>query len=138
MKGETAMSSPYQSPPPGPGAGAATDRSLAEAVEARRKLTEGVAYVYVPTHPSERGEGPREVRFELRLLADGTGALPVFTELEFLVGQLGRHQPWERIAVLELLMQVSAAKLPVVVNPVVQPDAERWTAERIEEWKRTN
>ena len=134
------MSSPYQYPPSAAGGIEPGSGSLAEAMEARRRLTEGVAYVYVPTQPSDDSEadGPREVRFELRLLADGTGALPVFTERELLIEQLGQHQPWERMAVLELLMQISAEKLPVVVNPVVQPDADRWTAERIEEWRRTS
>jgi hypothetical protein len=141
MKGETTMSSPYQYPPPGPGraeAASTTDRSLAEAIEARRKLTEGVAYVYVPTRPATETSGPRQVNFELRRLEDGTAGLPVFTEPELLVAQLGDFQPWERIAVLELLIQISAAKLSVVVNPVVQDGADRWSAADVEAWKRNN
>jgi hypothetical protein len=135
------MSSPYQYPPPDAGRtepGSATDRSLAEAIEARRKLTEGVAYVYVPTRPAKETSRPRQVNFELRRLADGTAGLPVFTERELLVAQLGDFQPYERIAVLELLIQVSAAKVPVVVNPVVQEDADRWSAVDVEAWKRNN
>ncbi|GAB2865115.1 hypothetical protein GCM10027176_78590 [Actinoallomurus bryophytorum] len=135
------MSSPYQYPSSGAdqtGPGPDTDRSLAEAVEARRRLTEGVAYVYVPTQPATETTGPRQVNFELRRLEDGTAGLPVFTELELLVAQLGEFQPWERIAVLELLIQISAARIPVVVNPVVQDGADRWTAAGIDAWSRSD
>jgi hypothetical protein len=111
-----------------------------EAFEARRKLTEGVAWVYVPTRPSmaSEGTGPRKVEFELRQLPDGTAALPVFNEQELLTQQLGEYQPRERIAVLELLIQVSAARVPVVVNPVVQENVDRWTAASLESWKNDN
>lgn len=135
------MSSPDQYPLPGADRtepGYATDRSLAEAIEARRKLTEGVAYVYVPTRPATETSGPRQVNFELRRLEDGTAGLPVFTEPELLVSQLGDFQPWERIAVLELLIQISAAKVSVVVNPVVEDGADRWSAVDAQAWKRNN
>jgi hypothetical protein len=110
------------------------------AFEARRKLTEGVAWVYVPTRPSKPIEttGPRQVEFELRQLPDGTAALPVFTDPELLREQLGEFQPWEKIAVLELLIQVSAARVRVVVNPAVQEQVDRWTAADLEAWKREN
>jgi hypothetical protein len=110
------------------------------AFEARRKLTEGVAFVYVPTQPSKPAEGaaPQAVKFELRQLPDGTAALPVFTEPELLIRQLGEFQPWAKIAVLELLIQISTAKVQVVVNPVVQEHVNRWTAADIEAWERTD
>ncbi|MCO6006776.1 hypothetical protein NE236_17460 [Actinoallomurus purpureus] len=116
------------------------DLSERAAYEARKKLTEGVAWVYVPTTPSVRvqGDGPRQVEFELRQLADDTGALPVFTDPNLLVAQLGEFQPYEKIPVLELLIQVSAAQVRVIVNPVVQEDAERWTANRLDAWRRDN
>lgn len=139
------MSSPNPYPPPGasppsPEEASEIEPSVREAFEARRKLTEGVAYVYVPTHPSRptEGDGPRQVQFELRQLPDGTGGLPVFTEPELLVAQLGEFQPWEKIPVLELLIQVSAAKISVVVNPVVQQDVERWAAADLEDWRKEN
>jgi type III secretion system (T3SS) SseB-like protein len=113
-----------------------TDPAVMEAMESRRRLTEGVAWVYVPTRPDQEGVGSHEVRFELRQLADGNAGLPVFTELELLVAQLGDFQPWRRIAVLDLLIQVSSAHVPVVVNPILQEGADRWTAADIEAWKR--
>ncbi|GAA0355493.1 hypothetical protein GCM10010151_51380 [Actinoallomurus spadix] len=115
-----------------------TDPAGRGAYEARKKLTEDVAWVYVPTLPSKPSEavGPREVQFELRALADGTGVLPVFTEEQFLVEQLGEWQPRERMPVLELLIQVSQSQVRVVVNPVVQESAERWTADRVAAWRR--
>lgn len=131
---------PY--PPPGSGwtkpSPPPAQPSADDELEARRKLTEGISYVYVPTRPRRpaEGNGPRQVEFELRRLADGTAGLPVFTERELLVAQLGEFQPWEKIAVLELLIQVSTAKVPVVLNPVAQNDLERWTAADVEAWKR--
>src|SRR5689334_17040118 len=92
--------------PTGPQMGDPSERA---AYEARKKLTEGVAWVYVPTAPSAptQGGGPRQVEFELRQLADGTAALPVFTDPDSLVTQLGEFQPYEKIPVLEVLIQVS-------------------------------
>ncbi|WP_406566946.1 SseB family protein [Actinoallomurus rhizosphaericola] len=118
----------------------ANDHAVHSAYEARKKLTEGVAWVYVPTVPSKpsEGAGPREVQFELRALADGAAALPVFTDQQMLVEQLGEWQPWEKIPVLELLIQISEAQARVVVNPVVEEDADRWTADRVETWRREN
>jgi hypothetical protein len=124
------MSSP--SSPSGP---ESADPALMEAIESRRRLTEGVAWVYVPTRPSEEGRGSYGVRFELRRLADGNAGLPVFTEPGLLVAQLGEFQPWKKIAVLDLLIQVSAAHIPVVVNPELQEGADRWSAADIEAWR---
>lgn len=137
------MPSPNPYPPPGSGrtepGPARPQPPAADAIEARRKLTQGVADVYVPTRPRRHADdsGPRQVEFELRQLADGAVGLPVFTELDLLIAQLGEFQPWEKIAVLELLIQVSAAKVSVVVNPVAQPDLERWTAAGVEAWMRS-
>lgn len=139
------MSSPNPYPPPGAGGDPSSgfpvaNPSAREAYEERRRLTEGVAYVYVPTLPGGPtvGNGPRQVQFELRQLSDGTAGLPVFTEPELLVAQLGEFQPWEKVAVLELLIQVSAAKTSVVINPVVKRDVDRWTAAGLEAWRREN
>lgn len=106
--------------------------------EARGRLPEGVAYVYIPTRPGRSSEdtGHDKVELELRRLADGANGLPVFTDLNLLVAQLGEFQPWTKIAVLELLIQISTVSMPVVINPVVTEDADRWTAERIEAWGR--
>ncbi|GAA4637855.1 hypothetical protein GCM10023196_093310 [Actinoallomurus vinaceus] len=114
--------------------------SSAREYSALKKVSEGVAWVYVPTLPSkpDAGGGPRQVQFELRALADGTGVLPVFTEQEHLVQQLGEYQPFERMPVLELLVQLSEAQVRVAVNPVVREDAERWSADRIAAWRMGN
>lgn len=99
---------------------------------------DGVAFVYVPTRPYEPTASPegQEVRFELRGLADGSAGLPVFTDEQALVEQLGAHQPRARVAVLELLVQLSRVNVPVVVNPVLQQGAERWTEADVAAWSR--
>lgn len=98
---------------------------------------EAVAWVYVPTCPS-RESGPQAVEFELRQLPDGTDALPVFTDPELLVERFGAFQPQEKVAVLDLLVQVSAAKVPVVVNPVLDEEAPRWSEVTLDEWRQGN
>ncbi len=59
--------------------------------------------VIVPTHPSPgppgRGDGspgrpPGCVQLEVRLLADGTRTLPVFSSVARLMDELGPQQPW--------------------------------------------
>ena len=116
------------------------DQLTREVYEARKALTEGVAHVYVPTRPRKpaAGEGPRPVQFELRQLADGTNALPVYTDNDLLTAQLGSFQPRQKIAVLELLLQISAAKVPVVLNPPVDAQAPRWTQADLQAWRREN
>lgn len=136
------MPSPNPYPPPGPShveSRAASGPSGKEALMARKKLTQGVADVYVPVRPGSIGgrDGVRRVEFELRRFADGSAGLPVFTESALLIEQLGEYQAWEKIPVLELLIQISAAKIPVTVNPVLQAGAERWTAAGIEQWRRS-
>jgi hypothetical protein len=99
--------------------------------------TKDVAWVYVPTHPClESDEGPAE--FELRQLPDGTGALPVFTDPELLVERFGAFQPQEKVAVLDLLVQVSTAKVSVIVNPVLDDEAPRWSEATLNKWQQEN
>jgi hypothetical protein len=129
------MSSPNPYPPPGSGRSAPrTSPNLAppgaRADETREGAVEAVAYVYVPTRENTptRTDGIREIQLELRRFPDGTAGLPIFTDPDQLVAQLGEFQPWAKIAVLELLLQATTAKLPVVLNPIVRDDADRWTA----------
>ena len=98
---------------------------------------EGVAFVFAPTRPYEPAAMPdaQAVQFELRSLDDGSAALPVFTDQEQLVAQLGAYQPWVKISVLDLLVQVSAAKVQVVVDPVLQANVERWTEADLKAWR---
>lgn len=139
------MSSPNPYPPPGsgssvPGISPNTRPPGASVDETRKGMVEAIAYVYVPTreNTSTGADGLRELQLELRQLPDGTAGLPIFTDPDLLVAQLGEFQPWARIAVLELLLQVTAAKLPVVLNPKVRDDAERWTAAGFDAGKREN
>lgn len=97
----------------------------------------GIAFVYVPTRPYEPATTPegQEIRFELRSLSDGAPGLAVFTDEETLVEQLGAYQPRARVAVLELLVQLSPMALPVVVNPVLRQGADRWTEAGVTAWR---
>jgi hypothetical protein len=87
-----------------------------------------LAYVYVPIGPAgpPDAHGRREISIELRLGADGGPILPVFTSRAALAEQLGPHQRFARMPVLQLFVQMSPKALPVVVDPVVDPAAERW------------
>lgn len=98
---------------------------------------EAVAWVYVPTCPSRESD-PQALEFELRQLPDGTDALPVFTDPELLAKRFGAFQPREKVAVLDLLVRVSAAKLSVVVNPVLDDEAPRWSEATLDEWRQDN
>lgn len=90
------------------------------------KPLEPPAYVYVPSYP--RASDERQVRFQARELVDGTPGLPVFTTSEALVAQLGEFQPFEKVAVLDLLVQFSRSNVQVVVDPVLGEGVQRWTA----------
>jgi SseB protein N-terminal domain len=96
--------------------------------------SDAVAFVYVPTRPYEPGKsGP--VEFELRLQSSGEAALPVYTDEAQLVAVLGSYQPYIRIPVLHLLVQVSQTKTSVVVNPTLNDGAERWSETTLNEWR---
>lgn len=99
-----------------------------------------IAFVYVPTRPYEpaRAGEVQSVRFELRELRDGSPGLAVFTELERLVNALGVHQPYVKIAVLDLLVQVAGERISVVVNPVLEDGVPQWTEQAIQDWQRSN
>lgn len=97
------------------------------------------AHVYVPTRPyqDKATPGPQEVSFELRRLGDGSAGLAIYTELAHLVAQLGDFQPWVKVSVLELIVQLSrlTERVPVAVNPVLEEGASRWTETDLADWR---
>lgn len=101
---------------------------------------DAVAFVYVPTRPYEpvRAGEVQSVRFELRQLHDGSPGLAVFTELQILVNALGVHQPYVKIAVLDLLVQVVGERISVVVDPALEHGVPQWTEQTIQDWRRSN
>jgi hypothetical protein len=111
------------------------DGQAADREPTTEPANDGVAWVYVPTCPSRAAES---AEFELRQLPDGTGALPVFTDPDLLAERFGEFQPREKVAVLDLLVQVSAAKVSVVVNPVLDDEAPRWSESDLDEWRQEN
>jgi hypothetical protein len=82
--------------------------------------------VYVPAHPVV-WEGRRDVELEVRQLADGRPALPVFTNLERLVASLGEAQPWVTLPLQAARALMAAAGVTdVVIDAPVAPDAWHW------------
>jgi hypothetical protein len=83
--------------------------------------------VIVPARP--RNEESLPVEFEIRTQADGRAMLPVFSSVAALVRELGRFQPW--VCVPWRLAEEAASRATlscVVLDPVADPSAERWTA----------
>lgn len=113
------------------------DAPAPDSVENGPNSEGAIAFVYAPTRPyrrAERGQ-TQQVRFELRQLDDGSPGLSVFTTEERLVAELGIHQPYVRIAVLDLLVQVAGANVKVVINPALRQGAPRWTEADLEAWR---
>ena len=81
--------------------------------------------VYVPAHPLVR-DGEVVIGYETREIDPGGSVLPVFTSEEKLVKQLSAVQPWVTIK-LETLVDLMGAQF-LALDPVIDPDAERWTA----------
>lgn len=126
----------YGPPVPLPGRQAA-DTPARDESQDDANASHAVAFVYVPTRPyrrAERGQ-TQHVRFELRQLDDGSPGLPIFTTEERLVAELGSHQPYIRIAVLELLVQIAEENVRVVINPRLKQGAPRWTEDDLQAWR---
>lgn len=85
------------------------------------------ALVYAPAHPDPR-RGGRSVEFEVRVLSDGTRALPVFTTSERLVEALGLAQPWALLPLRAVRALMGLADVPqVLVDPNLGAEVWRWT-----------
>lgn len=83
--------------------------------------------VVVPAHPDVRPGHDGTVIFEVRRLADGDLALPVFSAVSRLVATLGQNQPWVAIPLRNVQAIMGAAGVEqVVLDPDAQPDAWRW------------
>jgi SseB protein N-terminal domain len=92
--------------------------------------------VFAPAHPVRRG-GRTDVEFEVRELANGTRALPVFTTTRQLIAALGPEQPWAALPLRNARALMSAAGVDqVVLDPAAQSDAWRWQHEDLEALER--
>jgi SseB protein N-terminal domain len=88
--------------------------------------------VIAPARPGadERGE---ELAFELRQLADGRVALPVFSTVAELVRVLGRYQPWVCVPLGTVEEAISRAGVSLMVlDPGVDSRAWRWSPASLE------
>ncbi len=82
--------------------------------------------VFVPARPGVSGNG-RELTYEVRTLADGTLALPVFSTVDRLVAALGRYQPWACVPLRAVQADMARSGVPqVVLDPAVEESAWRW------------
>jgi SseB protein N-terminal domain len=82
--------------------------------------------VYAPAHPDPR-RGRQALEFEIRQLADGVRALPVFSTRERLVEALGPAQPWALLPLRAARALMAAAGIPsVVLDPEFTVEAWRW------------
>lgn len=94
-----------------------------------------VAFVYVPVQPPRNPNAvPEAVTFELRSI-NGEPGLAIYTTQDRLIAELGEHQPYTRIPVLHLLVQLAHQTLPIAVDPTLQPGTERWTEQSITAWR---
>ena len=84
--------------------------------------------------PARSGADERggELAFELRRLADGRVALPVFSTVAELVRVLGRYQPWVCVPLGTVEEAVSRAAGHVVLDPGVDSRAWRWSPASLE------
>ena len=88
--------------------------------------------VLVPAHPVVSGEAV-DVGFETRLLSSGQPALMAFTTLDKLVQALGDQQPWIAVPAARIVGAARTAGFPLVLDPIVDPGAPRWTNEGIQQ-----
>jgi hypothetical protein len=88
--------------------------------------------VIAPARPGAGGRGG-ELAFELRQLADGSVALPVFSTVAELVRVLGRYQPWVCVPLGTVEEAISQAGVSLMVlDPDVDSRAWRWSAASLE------
>jgi len=89
--------------------------------------------VIVPTHASAgaggetSGRSPGAVQLEVRLRADGTRTLPVFSSVARLMDELGPQQPWICLPMRAAAEAATRAAVDrVALDPVLGPGA--WPA----------
>jgi hypothetical protein len=79
----------------------------------------GLSRVYVPTtRPVGSDKNPE---YELRVMADGTAGIAVYTSVDRLRECLGGDQPWSEASLLELLYLVGKKRIGVALNPRMDP-----------------
>jgi hypothetical protein len=87
--------------------------------------------VIAPARPG--ADGRKELAFELRRLADGRVALPVFSTVAELVRVLGRYQPWVCVPLGTAEEAISRAGASLMVlDPGVDSRAWRWSPASLE------
>jgi SseB protein N-terminal domain len=88
--------------------------------------------VIAPARPGADGRNG-ELAFELRQLADGRVALPVFSTVAELVRVLGRYQPWVCVPLGTVEEAISRAGVSLMVlDPGVDSRAWRWSPASLE------
>jgi hypothetical protein len=82
--------------------------------------------VFVPARP-QASRGSREVAYEVRSLADGSVALPVYSTVARLVAALGHYQPWACVPLRTVQAAMASAGVPrLVLDAAVDASAWRW------------
>ncbi|HTS99693.1 MAG TPA: SAV_915 family protein [Streptosporangiaceae bacterium] len=93
--------------------------------------------VFAPARPDIRPGHDADVIFEVRELADGVPALPVFSTIERLVSALGPEQPWVALPLPNVRRIMGGAGVDrIVLDPDAEPGAWRWQASDIEALER--
>ena len=88
--------------------------------------------VVVPARPPGPRDAGDTVRFELRRLAGGTPALPVFSTVAGLVRELGPGQPWVRVPLRAAREAAARSGVgSVLLDPVLETGAWRWDRDQV-------
>ncbi len=93
--------------------------------------------MFAPARPDIRPGHDADVIFEVRELADGGPALPVFSTVERLVAALGPEQPWVALPLRNVQRIMGGAGVDrIVLDPDAEPGAWQWQASDIEALER--
>jgi hypothetical protein len=95
--------------------------------EPEQSLPEGQILV-VPAHPRREGDAVTGLAIETRLLAGGERVAMAFTSTDKLVAALGEYQPWVAVPAGKIKDLLANTGLIVLLDPVVDAQALRWTA----------
>jgi hypothetical protein len=82
--------------------------------------------LFVPARPQASGAS-KELAYEVRTLADGSVALPVYSTVASLVAALGHYQPWACVPLRTAAVAMAQAGVPrMVLDAAVDASAWRW------------
>ena len=88
--------------------------------------------VFVPARPPT-SRGSKELAYEVRTLADGSVALPVYSTVARLVAALGHYQPWACVPLRTVQDAMARAGVPrLVLDAAVDASAWRWQADSLQ------